>query len=373
MDTITILYVEDEKEIQNNTKRPLSYLCDKLIVASDGKEGLDLYMHYKPDIVVSDIKMPNMDGIKMAKEIKKINQQQHIIFTTAHSESDFFMDAIEMQVDGYILKPIDYDLLEKKINIILDEIRLRRDYKLKQEQLKQKDLDMLAQSKNAQMGEMIANIAHQWRQPLSVISTAATGILIKKEMGNLKIKDEMRLLESINKNAQYLSQTIDTFRNYIKEERKVATVIIQERIDVALEILSASLQNNSIKLINNIHNLDPVSVTIVVGELSQVIINLINNAKDILVERNIDDRWIKIDLSCDDKNVIISVEDNGGGVPLKIIDKIFDPYFTTKHKSFGTGLGLYMSKNIIQKHLNGKLYVKNSENGAVFYIELPLH
>ena len=121
---ITILYVEDETQIRENTQRPLNYLCDELVVASNGESGLELYRKYNPDIVVSDIKMPNMNGIDMCKAIKEIDPDQHIIFTTAHNESGYFMDAIDMQVDGYILKPIDYDLLENKILNIKKQINI---------------------------------------------------------------------------------------------------------------------------------------------------------------------------------------------------------------------------------------------------------
>jgi len=111
----------------------------------------------------------------------------------------------------------------------------------------------------------------------------------------------------------------------------------------------------------------------IVGELTQVLINIFNNAKDILVEQEVDDdKWIKADLIQIENKAIITIEDNGGGIPNNLISKIFDPYFTTKHQSQGTGLGLYMSKDIIEKHLHGKLSVKNSENGAIFSIELPL-
>jgi len=138
---ITILYVEDEENIRENTKRPLSYLCDELILASDGKEGLELYKQHNPNIVVSDIKMPDMNGIEMCKAIKAIKEEQHIVFTTAHSENSYFMEAIEMQVDGYILKPIDYDLLEKKINNIINNINI--EYRLKQQEILTKEITKL--------------------------------------------------------------------------------------------------------------------------------------------------------------------------------------------------------------------------------------
>ena len=369
---ITILYVEDEEEIRNNTKRPLEYLCDKLILAQDGKEGLELYKQYDPDIIVSDIKMPNMNGIDMTKAIKEINPNQYIIFTTAHSESSFFMEAIDMQVDGYILKPIDYELLENKIENIKEQIDIKLKNKQQEKEIQQQKLNILEQSKNAQMGDIIGNIAHQWRQPLSVISTAATGIQIKKQLGMISDDEENSLLESIDKNAQFLSKTIDIFRNYIKEKRETKTVILQTRVNLAISIVEASLKNNNIKIINNINKIDDIQIFIVVGELTQVLINIFNNAKDILSEQNKKDKWIKIDLERRENKAIITIEDNGGGIPDNLISKIFDPYFTTKHQSQGTGLGLYISKDIIEKHLHGKLSVKNSQNGAIFKIELPL-
>lgn len=126
---ITILYVEDEKDIRMNVQRPLKRLSNEVIMASNGEEGLEYYKKYKPDIVISDINMPLMNGIDMAKAIKEINGNQHIIFTTAHSESHYFIDAIEMQVDGYIMKPIDYELLEHKIIHITKQIISNRKFK----------------------------------------------------------------------------------------------------------------------------------------------------------------------------------------------------------------------------------------------------
>jgi len=132
-DKLTILYVEDENGIRENTMRPLKHLCDELIMASDGKEGLELYKKYKPDIVVSDINMPNMNGIEMCKAIKAINSEQYIVFTTAHSDSNYFMDAIEMQVEGYILKPIDYELLNQKVHTIINQINIKN--RLKEQEI----------------------------------------------------------------------------------------------------------------------------------------------------------------------------------------------------------------------------------------------
>ena len=123
---LTILYVEDEAGIRENVKRPLTYFSSKLFIACDGKEGLELYKEHKPDLVITDIKMPNMNGIEMSKAIKAINPKQHIIITTAHNESNFFMDAIEMHIDAYILKPIDIDLLEEQVEKITEHINTKK-------------------------------------------------------------------------------------------------------------------------------------------------------------------------------------------------------------------------------------------------------
>lgn len=230
---------------------------------------------------------------------------------------------------------------------------------------------LLEQSKLAAMGNMIANIAHQWRQPLSVISTGATGVKFHKEYGILTDEYLYETLDDINKSTQYLSQTIDTFRDFIKEDKEYKEVILQDRIDKALQVVESSLKNNYITIINNIDYKTPIPIKIVVGELSQVIINILNNAKDALVEHQEKDRWVKLDLEKKEQKIIITIEDNGGGIPNSILPHIFEPYFTTKHQSQGTGLGLHMSYKIITESLHGKLYVKNSEVGAKFFIELP--
>ena len=226
--------------------------------------------------------------------------------------------------------------------------------------------------KNAQMGEMIGNIAHQWRQPLSVISTSISGLKAKRDFEIEQADDFDKTHDIIMKSVNYLSDTINTFRDFIKEKQEMKRVVIQDRIDGALNIVAPALQSSYIKIIKDINYEEKVIITMVVGELSQVIINILNNAKDVMIENNIEDRWIKLGLTHTQEFATITIEDNGGGIPDKILPKIFEPYFTTKHQSQGTGLGLHMSYEIITKHLKGKLYAKNSENGAKFFIELPL-
>jgi signal transduction histidine kinase len=235
-----------------------------------------------------------------------------------------------------------------------------------------KDKIIADREKLASMGEMIGNIAHQWRQPLSVISTAATGIQVKQEYDLLTNDELIEYCKSINNNAQYLSETIDTFRDFIKEKKEFKSVILQERIQLAIGLEKASLQNNHIELIDEIDYDTPLRINIVMGELTQVIMNVINNAKDVLIEKKISQPWIKIEIYKKDDTAVIAIEDNGGGIQEDIISKIFEPYFTTKHKSKGTGLGLHMSYRIVNESLKGNLYATNTPNGAKFTIQIPI-
>jgi len=177
----------------------------------------------------------------------------------------------------------------------------------------------------------------------------------------------------IVKHTKHLSETIDTFRDFIKEsgEKDNKLCSIPETIESTIAIMEASLKNHFINLKyesdgkNHMKNMAK-------GELSQVLTNLINNAKDVVIEKDVENKEIKVRVYSENEKVIISVGDNGGGISDNIIDKIFEPYFTTKHKSQGTGLGLYICHKIVTESLGGKIYVKNQQFGARFIIELPI-
>jgi signal transduction histidine kinase len=265
------------------------------------------------------------------------------------------------------------DEVERKTKQLID-INNNLEQKVKEEVDKnlKHEIKIYEQSKLAGLGDMIGNIVHQWRQPLSSMSALTSAMLYKNELKILKKQDLSDDLEKILIKVQYLSETIDTFRNYLKEEKIKRNVILQERIDLSVSITEISLKDNHINLFRNYKDVEPIKVQIVIGELSQVIINIINNAKDALVEKNIKEPWIDITLSTNEKNVIIAIEDNAGGIPDNIMPKIFDQYFTTKDEAIGTGLGLHMSYKIITDSLDGKLYAKNTQNGAKFFIELPI-
>lgn len=369
----SILYVEDEKRIQEELKEVLEMFCDELHLADDGFQGLKLYENFSPDIVVTDIKMPIMNGIEMSQKIKTINAEAPIVFTTAFSDIDFFQEAIELQVEGYLLKPINLEFLEKKISAIIRNIELKKE-------LDEKELMLYEASKLASMGEMLRNIGHQWRQPLSIISTSATGIKLLKENGTLSDEDFFKACDTINDNAQYLSKTIEDFKNFLKPTVFQEEFNLKEYLYKCIELVSASFENNKIKTIDEID--DTINSYGSPSLLLQAIVNILNNAKDALkMASNLREKLVFIfTVKEDGEKIIITIKDNAGGIPEDIIDKIFEPYFTTKNNKEGTGIGLYITKTIVVKNLKGTIQVQNDifeyENeeykGAKFTITLPV-
>jgi len=236
-------------------------------------------------------------------------------------------------------------------------------------EIKQKDEILIAQSRNAAMGEMISMIAHQWRQPLSVITMNVNNILLDIELDSLDLKSTTEYLNSVLDQSTHLSQTIDDFRNYFSPTENKEQESIQTIIKDTKDVVEMSLKYNSINLI--VQNNDDVTLNIHKRELMQVLLNLISNSKDAFIVNNIEKREITISIEENEFFLIVHLCDNAGGIAQEILNDIFNPYFTTKSNLNGTGLGLYMSKMIIEKHMKGQLLVKNYKDGVCFTINLP--
>ncbi len=231
-----------------------------------------------------------------------------------------------------------------------------------------KEKQMIHQSRLAQMGEMISMIAHQWRQPLAAISATASALQLKIARKRYDEEAFLSSVKQINEYSQHLSSTIDDFRNFFSTNKEKSLFSFKEVVEGSLSIIKTSLENKNIKMSTEILHDEPIFSY--PNEIRQVILNLLKNAEDILLEKKIENPHIHIRVSHLGPMMILEIGDNGGGVPDAIKDKIFDPYFTTKEKRDGTGLGLYMSKTIVEDHCGGKLNVYNSKYGAIFEISL---
>ncbi len=226
---------------------------------------------------------------------------------------------------------------------------------------------LMQQAKMAEIGSMVESIAHQWRQPLNILGLSMTKLNLNFELG-LNTQDTGKTIEVVEQQIQYMSQTIDDFRNFFKQDRIQTKVNIRTIIGEVETLLGPLLSSKNIQFVCDI---DP-SITALVysNELKQVLINIVNNGREAIEHSKRKDKQIIVSCQNDTYHCTISIEDTGGGVPLHIIDKIFDPYFTTKFESQGTGIGLYMAKMIIEKHFLGKLSVYNTARGACFELRL---
>jgi signal transduction histidine kinase len=237
---------------------------------------------------------------------------------------------------------------------------------------------LLAQSRSAQMGEMISMIAHQWRQPLTAINAAIIGMQTKISLGKFHLETSRErdvFITYLNEKfmqisgyVEFLSMTVDDFRYFYKKEKEKKLVCLNEPVNNALKIIKGSLEANKIDVHINFETSD--QIMLFPNELTQVILNLLKNAEDNFLEHKIQNPCIEIKTKKDDNNYLIEICDNGWGIPSEILPHIFDPYFSTKLEKNGTGLGLYMSKLIIEEHHHGMLNVNNQFNGVCFEIIL---
>ena len=235
-------------------------------------------------------------------------------------------------------------------------------------ELTKKDEMIIAQSRLAAMGEMIGMIAHQWRQPLTVISMDANNMILDIRLDELDINSVEKYSDDILTQTQHLSKTIDDFRNFFKPDKSASKVIVQEVLEETYIIVKDSLAHNNITLETSYASESEVDAYS--RELMQVFVNIITNAKDSLVQNKSKNACINIKVFEDDEAVITEISDNGTGIDKAILSKVFDPYFTTKDEKTGTGLGLYMSKMIIEDHLHGKIEAYNQDVGACFRVKL---
>jgi signal transduction histidine kinase len=252
------------------------------------------------------------------------------------------------------------DELETFNQRLQEEIEKAVEKNRKQEKL------LMQQAKMAEIGSMLESIAHQWRQPLNILGLSMTRLNLSCSIGGNS--ETAKVIEIAEGQIEYMSQTIDDFRNFFKHDRSQISVNINTLINDVEALLGPLLIRKKITIEREIE--PDTEVLVYPNELKQVLINLINNAREAIEQHREDKRVIYIRCQNTEKYCTISVEDTGGGIPSAIIDKIFDPYFTTKFESQGTGIGLYMAKTIIEKHFLGKLSVYNTSLGACFEIRL---
>lgn len=385
-----ILKLEQLHDIECSAIDPADRTMNfNLYQANNGLDGVEIFRQkYEEGMAISvcivDMRMPNgIDGLETSLRLKQIDPDVHIIIATAYSDrtNKEILDALKSNT-YYIRKPFNseeiYQLVyslsisygaTKTIQKLNNDLELK--VKEEIEKNREKDSLLFQQAKLAAMGEMIGNIAHQWRQPLNIISMLFQKAHRMHTSGTLDQKAMTNMLNQAMDTINHMSQTIDDFRGHFEPNK--------EKVDYSL----CNVVESTIALVEPSFNLANITLEIsskldleLFGfpeDLKQILLNLINNAKDAILSNNVVNGAIRLEIATSDDNALIRVHDNGGGVSPEFVDKIFEPYFTTKHKAQGTGIGLYMSKRITEERLGGHITVSNDDTGALFTIAIPIH
>ncbi len=275
---------------------------------------------------------------------------------------------VQMQVD--ISFALENLAREKQRKIIEQSLHAEIETKLRAvEALREKEQMLIQQSRQAAMGEMIGNIAHQWRQPLNSLGLSVQQLLLFYDLGEFNREFLDRSVTQSMTLIKHMSETIEDFRNYFKPDKEMTEFRVRAAIEHTLSLIDDSFKTQHINCEFVIK--DDVVIYGFQNEFAQALLNILNNARDILTEREIDAPRVTISIFNQDGAAVVTIADNAGGILEEIMDKIFDPYFTTKGPQQGTGVGLFMSKAIIEKNMGGKLSVLNTDTGAEFRIEVP--
>ncbi|MCB2221969.1 MAG: response regulator [Bacteroidetes bacterium] len=421
---ISVLFVEDEELLRAIYERILDKLVSKLYIASNGKEGLEAYNTHQPDLIITDIMMPVMDGLEMVQNIRQKDTDVRLVILSAYGEAEYFMDAIKIGVNSFLLKPVETKKLTALVHELANGILLERKVKEQEQQRKKaeenlrklnqelekrvedrtqdlqheikeriqaenelKDLNLtlerrvkeelkkrerqqqllIQKSKLESMGELAAGIAHEINQPLGGISMGLDNILFKLSIGKVSEDYLRKKIDALFQDIDRIRQIINHVRVFSRDQKN----LVDERVDInavihdAISLISRQYQNHNIEISLNLCKNECLAI----GNkyrIEQVFLNLLSNAKYAVEEKLkilLTGYAKKIEIKSYRENnfIVTDIIDNGIGIPEKHIDNIFDPFFTTKDVENGTGLGLSISYGII-KEMKGNISVESKEN-----------
>ncbi|WP_228126540.1 cache domain-containing protein [Candidatus Marinarcus aquaticus] len=305
----------------------------------------------------------------LENKVKKQVLQTLFLFVVFLSVAIVFSILVSQKIEEF------FNEYKEKVQKKSDDlIELNKNLGLRvQEELsknREKEQILVQKSKFIALGEMISNIAHQWRQPLSELSSVLMAIKFKHTMGKLDNEFLQTKTSEADRLLEYMSHTIEDFRNFFMPKKEKEEFLIFDSIQSVMTIIGSALKENNISV--NIDVDKKAKLNTFLNEYEQVVLNIVSNAKDVLIQNRVINPTIDLFLKQENDAMILMIQDNGGGIQVSPKSKIFEPYFTTKDDSHGTGIGLYMSKIIVEKNMRGKLKVKNTQTGACFEIIVPI-
>ncbi|WP_060826345.1 sensor histidine kinase [Sulfurospirillum cavolei] len=351
-------------------------IVDSTLHVSKGLREFFDYLKSPSTEEATRIHIPLNNKDELGDMARRINKNIEIIQANLEQDSKLIEDATNVvedlklgNLDRRLVARANSDqlnLLKAVMNEMLDNLEFRIqqeiDERTRQEQL------LIQQSKLAAMGNMIGNIAHQWRQPLGEINALLMIIQVRRHFEDFTEEFLNAKIEECNRITEYMSNTISDFQNFFKPSKAKEIFDVTHACERASSILQASLKYHSIEF--RLEKSEGAQVLGYPNEFAQAILNVLSNAKDVLIERQIEAPYIAMSVKNGKRYTLIKIEDNGGGIAAEHIERIFEPYFTTKHAKQGTGIGLYMTKMIIENNMNGIINVSNTQDGALFTIKL---
>jgi len=360
-----ILYVEDDLNLRDSTAELFDTFFKTITLAVDGMDGLEKYLQYKKDttshydIVITDINMPRKDGITLIQDITKINPEQIIIVTSGQSESQKLIDLIQLGIADFITKPTSLTQLK--------QVFLKVSKNIYNENIKQEFI--ITQAKLASMGEMLDNVAHQWLGPLNIITMQAQILELEAQREELNKESITNCAQKQVLQINHLTQTLEEFRTFFRPSDKIERTVYSTVINSTLILLQDQLLFNNVKIQLDLK--DTAKIDIIPSEFKHVLINIINNAIDEFIKLQTPNPTIKISTYNDEKNIVLEIEDNAGGIEADAIEHIFEANFTTKRESKGTGMGLHIVVLVLEK-IHAEISVKNGDTGAKFIITMAV-
>ena len=353
------------KVVNHTTKETRQKIISKWI-SVDAEKKADYTIFWNIIIFLSSVLLlilyTYLAQYRYIKKLKKAKKEIEVFNTTLEDKVQLRTQELEQSNKKLKVKTSELENLNNNLDA---KIKKEIDNRKKQERF------LIQQSKLAEMGEMISMIAHQWRQPLSALGTIIQNIHLRYSLGKLdqEYLEKQRVLS--NALTEKMSTTIDDFRNFFKPNKEKKDFSVKSIIEQTIFLIDDSFKSHNIKIDNAM--LDDYIVYGFENELYQVLLNILMNSKDAFVENNTHNSLIQIKTKKIQTHIKILIMDNAGGISKSVIDRIFEPYFTTKDTHNGTGLGLYMSKIIIEENMQGELKVENIDNGVAFSIYIPIH
>jgi len=359
---IKVLVVDDSKFVLETISALLERYNLQVFKAINGEDALSIFKQH-PDIklLFTDYEMPKMDGIKLIRTLRKEyqkNQLSIVVMTSSTSKENTASKFLKYGANDFINKNFTKEEFYTRLNSNLEILSLFEEVELESEKNREKDKLLLNQSKMLAITDLLHNISHHWRQPLNVISNITATMETNRALDMINKEEEERGLKDISRITQDLSQTIEDFVTFFrKDEFEEVYFSLNSNISHYINLIKPSFDELGISIVFNPN--EEYSIMGNQQSFNQILLNILNNSKEAFEKEKPTHAKIQIDICQDEKNIILTIQDNAKGIEKNIMDKIFEPYFTTKHQDYGKGMGLYLSKEIMEKQFKGTIAVKN--------------